>query len=592
MGKVLIEESSMTNIGDTIREIMHSSNTFLPSEMPDAIRDIPYYYNFDFNNIDEDKNWVKPEEWPDIEAIDFGSDYMAYLFDNRTDYCYCGLTTTVSTGDVKYQIGTIVEGEFIETHSEIIESAVAFSINIHTFIDYSDYAVVLVTANSPSAGITDIVHSNAVIDGVTYPHANMPMLWRTGKLPRISTMPLGSNLFIERDYIKEAGALTSLASYASGCYFLKSHHRGNWVTANVTTCASMFNGCYALVDFDSDFSGYFESGSLTTVATMFNGCYGYRGSINVTGWNMTSVTTMSNLFNNCYNITQIIGIEDWYLPKCYNFAGTSSSGPTFGNCYSLYQNEEGLLDLSNWHRGLTAAPATTSVTFASMFTYCNRLKCIDISTLQMQYATSCASMFAYATQLEEIKLPTGKMIGWGASGGTKSVLTTVASMFARCYSLKKIDVSNISLSKVTNIGSLFTYCFSLKQITYPTTAPVFGSSTGYIGSPFTYCHSLDTIDCSWFAANKATNATSQVEALVRYIPNLIHWYPPTSIDHTINLSYVPHLSLESLQRFFDNLIAPKSNAAVKEITFGAPNFAKLTDEQKAKMDTLGWTYVA
>ena len=128
----------------------------------------------------------------------------------------------------------------------------------------------------------------------------------------------------------------------------------------------------------------------TSIASMFSYCQSLRGNLIVTGWNTTNVTTMSGTFRECYNLNAIVGVEDFNLVKCTTLQNA------FYSCRSLIQNEERVLDLSNWFTTQT----TPITTLENLFKNCSYLKKISIRGINISTATTVTSAFSQCRSVE------------------------------------------------------------------------------------------------------------------------------------------------------------------------------------------------
>ena len=100
--------------------------------------------------------------------------------------------------------------------------------------------------------------------------------------------------------------------------------------------------------------------------------------------------------------------------------------------------------------------------------------------------TSHTELFYTCTALERID----------TTGWTLEKSTTLSSMFLGCESLETIDVSNFKVELVTNFASMFSGCMKLKSITG--IEKWVTSSLSTTSNMFAYCYELDTVNVSNF----------------------------------------------------------------------------------------------
>ena len=149
----------------------------------------------------------------------------------------------------------------------------------------------------------------------------------------------------------------------------------------------------------------------------------------------------------------------------------------FSSCNALTS-----LDLSNFD--------TSKVTIMSgMFYECNALTSLDVSSFNTSNVTYMSSMFKNCSQLTSLDL----------SNFDTSNVTVIHSMFYNCSKLTSLDVSSFNTSKVTDMYRMFYHCSSL------TTLDVSSFNTSNVtnmGGMFYNCKVLTSLDLSSFDTSK------------------------------------------------------------------------------------------
>lgn len=554
---------------------INQNGIYKPSQDFDGISQVnaivPNYWHNPSPYLDENGKFVKPDEWDDIESIKLQDtdQEVYYLFDNTKVLSWCSIKVTTSGSNSFCDYGRVKNGVFETLLTETKSSGSTYQKILTDDFPNEDYIVLRIR---PTAGknLTRVeVGGNYTYNGRALTANQQPLLMRYGNMPFAQIIQCNI-LSLVSDNLMNCGALTTLINLYGGCQWLVRHRHKNWNTTNVTTLSGVFSNCYCLTDCDQDFSGWISSGKCTSIANFMGSCYSIKGEIDVTGWVTDNVTAMNTMFYNCYGITKIKGIENWTLPKLV----LGSSHYPFNNCYSLYQNEERKLDLTNWRVGETV---TTTQNHSTTFGNCRNLKEIDISTWNMNYTNNISNMFTVCYMLEKVSLPDN--IG---SGG---LLTTSSSMFNNCYSIKSIDLSKIDFSKMQTLNTMCNMCFQLEEIIPPTTTPVGTSDTNAFSSIGQYSM-IRTLDLSWLDASKFTNATAQVNDIVKQTFYLKELYPPTNISKAFTVNTSPNLSRESLLRIVDNLL---NVSVATTLSLGPVNLSKLTVEEVALITGKGWT---
>lgn len=97
MSKVMVNESSLTAIGEAIRGKNGTTNTYKPSEMAAAISNIPAGGNLDFSNLEYVQLTSNSgSELPDLTPFisDFNKVVCIMIQDSNTSYVYLRGTDT------------------------------------------------------------------------------------------------------------------------------------------------------------------------------------------------------------------------------------------------------------------------------------------------------------------------------------------------------------------------------------------------------------------------------------------------------------------------------------------------------------------
>lgn len=132
----------------------------------------------------------------------------------------------------------------------------------------------------------------------------------------------------------------------------------------------------------------------------------------------------------------------------------------------------------------------------SMFTKCNSLETLDLSSFNTEKVTDMQTMFEGSTNLRTINLPKG-FIG--------SNVTDLNGMFRGCVSLTELDLSGSNAEKVKNMNSMFYGCVALSNLNLS------GFKTGSLTEMrylFSSCHSLESLDLSGFNTENVTSMVS------------------------------------------------------------------------------------
>ncbi len=127
--------------------------------------------------------------------------------------------------------------------------------------------------------------------------------------------------------------------------------------------------------------------------------------------------------------------------------------------------------------------------FSEMFTYCQKLETLDLSTWNMSNAEGISCMFENCFKLKSVNLS-----GWDTSNMIGMVRT-----FDSCKNLEAIDVSHFDTSKVISFESMFYGCEKLSALDVSTWNT---SSAKKMTSMFNACNNLTSLDLSGWDTSK------------------------------------------------------------------------------------------
>lgn len=127
-----------------------------------------------------------------------------------------------------------------------------------------------------------------------------------------------------------------------------------------------------------------------------------------------------------------------------------------------------------------------------MFSNCESLEALDLSTFNTENVTSMSNMFYYCKSLKSLNL----------SSFNTSKVTFMGSMFSDCESLTALDLSSFNTENISNYGYMFQYCKSLTTLDLSSFNSKEILNTSFM---FTGCIALKTIDISSFDTSKTTD---------------------------------------------------------------------------------------
>lgn len=193
-------------------------------------------------------------------------------------------------------------------------------------------------------------------------------------------------------------------------------------TSYVTNLNSAFSQCHSLCNLNIS---SWDVSNVEDIGTMFLDCYAIK-EMDFSGWNITP-HNMVGMFNNCTSLVTIYGLDKFDTSLCTNMAAM------FSRCQSLQS-----LDISSFNTGNVRF-------FSHMFSGCTNLSNITgIDSFETFNGVAFESMFEGCSKVKELNLSSFDTrnakdgVIWY---GTLSSKTT-ANMFDNMQALEKIIIGN------------------------------------------------------------------------------------------------------------------------------------------------------
>ena len=185
-----------------------------------------------------------------------------------------------------------------------------------------------------------------------------------------------------------------------------------------------------------------DTSKITDMSELFSGTkYASSYVYDISRWNVSKCEDFSYMFYNNKNI-ETLDLSEWKLSTtCHHIEMFGM----FANCTNL----KTVIGLENWD--------TKKVSRISrMFSDCEKLENIDISTWNMSFATQFEGVFVNCENLKSI----GDISGWDVSN-----VFWMQQMFYKCKNLKSIgDISNWNLTRMRkhgDVSEMFYECTNL-----------------------------------------------------------------------------------------------------------------------------------
>lgn len=161
-----------------------------------------------------------------------------------------------------------------------------------------------------------------------------------------------------------------------------------------------------------------------------------------------------------------------------------------------------LKDCSWWFSGFKGLTTITHLEYLNtsqvtnmqyMFSNCESIETLDLSTFNTENVTNMSNMFYYCKSLKSLNL----------SSFNTSKVNYMGSMFSDCESLTALDLSSFNSKEILNTSCMFTSCIALKTIDLSSFDT---SKTTDMSLMFSGCSALETIYASSaFTTDNVTN---------------------------------------------------------------------------------------
>ena len=338
MSIVTINDEYLSNIANAIRDKNLSSDKYNPSEMANAIKNIPVIT--DTEPVLEDII-VNPKITEQTIVPSANYDGIGQV---KVNAVTSSIDSDIKSSNIKKGVnilgvnGTLEEG--------IIPTGTKF-INSNGDYDVTNYANASVDIDIIEPTGTIEISANGTYDVKNYASASVHVESSGGSYaPRYFSF----NGCTYEDLNPEVSGidgknLESLEKSFISCSKLKSIDLSKLNTSNVTTLASLFSGCSSLTN------------------------------VNLENFDVSNVTNMRYVFKNCSSIVNL-DLSSWGTCKSKYF------NDMFYGCSKLQS-----IDLRNFNT--TGAGQTTS----SMFQSCSSLKHLDMRSFDF-YVSQYSSMFS------------------------------------------------------------------------------------------------------------------------------------------------------------------------------------------------------
>ena len=198
-------------------------------------------------------------------------------------------------------------------------------------------------------------------------------------------------------------------------------------TSLITSMYQMFGNATSFVLKKIDVSEW-DTSNVENMSYMFYNNSSLEELGNIGNWDTSKVNTMTYMFRACTKLVSL-DLSKWKTPKVTN------TSYMFQNCTQLQY-----LDVSNFSNEIL-----TNAEY--MFNNCSRLQELRLDNFNTSKITKMGNMFASCSSLKILDL----------SNFDTSNVTSMSSMFTQCKALEKLDIRNFTFGKVQYTNSMFSY---------------------------------------------------------------------------------------------------------------------------------------
>lgn len=425
--KYSIEDSSLTRIADATRDLTFGDDALTPAQMAETLEHTRLGIPAGNHNHMVGRKWVRPEGWPDLDAlkatIPEGETcvYLTYVL----SYCACGepwIGIYGAGASWTIERGHVENGVFVADESASHNTGVAH----RQVLDPANGDVQLWRVRSTGTMTVCKFASKTGTNAQNPPTMDQPCVERAGKMPHITNLQ-GTT----------SEAVGAIATFGYSVYLWSTYHleRDSTDLAGAVSGLNMmgaYRHSFSLQELDV--SGWDTSAwTVTSLQSVFEYCYSLReldlSSWNTSGW---AVTTLYHAFNQMLSLEHLnvaFDTFDWPVKNLIN---------ALSNLKSLRS-----IDLSVWD-----TPKWVVTDFRQVFSGDVSLETLDLSSWDVSnwpVAGSATGVFEDCFSLRELNLD-----GWDTSGWSP---TSTASTFNSCFNLRKCSLYNFGRTSGGNSTS-------------------------------------------------------------------------------------------------------------------------------------------
>jgi hypothetical protein len=369
------------------------------------------------------------------------------------------------------------------------------------------------------------------------------------KLPSVVTWSNMGNLFENCTSLyvvimpTSASSLTNVGSMVTNCPNLLSITFPSNATG-ITNFGSVFSSCNSLTSVTLPAS----LNNCTSFGNTFQQCWSLK---NLTIPSINICNSFSNAFTNCFSLewVKFISLPTFGSSTAVTFASAFLNNYNLQNVYfpatcsaNANYNFTGAFSSCTNLKNIVFPSGFNPNTLSSAFSNCFSLKSVIFNS-GASNLSSLATSFQNCQNLTYIKLPDSVSISGVVMSQTFTsctalqtitipnnyLVTTLASAFAQCNSLKTINWTPGSQNSLTSLNGTFSNCLLLSSFTLPTSMNLLND----MSFTFATCRSISTLT---FPAS--LNAVTTVQGVFSSMSQLQSITLPTSMSACTNFGSI------------------------------------------------------
>lgn len=372
MAITTIDDKHLTNIATAIRQKRGIEDTFKPSEMAEAIKDIsggePILQEVVVQPSINEQTITPSADYDGLSQVKIGAVTSSIDSDIKPENIKKGVEILGVIGNIEDRPAEpVLQNKTVEpsTGKQIITADIGYDgLRQVTVNEVTSKIDANIKADNIKQGITILGTEGSLDPGQVVVKKYQPKyisFWGNATV---------TNLVNETQSL-DTSLLTTMKNMFSGNKKLVRVDISEWNTSNVINMESFFSNCNVLSE--TGVLKNFDVSKVTTMEYMFQDCKLFS-RLDLENWNTSKVVKMGSMFFGCSNLSSI-NLSGW------NTSNVTELGYMFYNCSHLRE-----IDISSF-------TSESLKDTGSMFYGCSSLNKIDMRNLDLSNVGSASQMF-------------------------------------------------------------------------------------------------------------------------------------------------------------------------------------------------------